>query len=485
MRLAVAILVAAAAGLPAASGASQRFAGATGTYSYAYNDSFGSAIAFAPDGDAVIAGRAPGCGGNDLLVVRVDRSFGTVRWTKLLDYSACMDDTGRAVAMSGDNACIAVGGMTNYVLKVASDGSVVWRTALAGDEMYAIAVDPVDGTLWVLSGMTMAPAHATLHHLAADGGLITSEDYQDNGVDTAGTALAVTRDYVYIGGWAWDSFHANYVAWLMARNRATGAVPWSYRVPFETANKSIIRSLAAGHGRLCSVYVKDMAGSQSGYMVVHNALNGAFTSTSAQVFSSWGAAMSAVDYPGRIAMHPTIPMVVAGGAATLQGFSLDGTELWNISSVNTTASSPAIGGIAVSNELDYTVGVAYTQGIAPYWAGAIGETFRSGFTDGKNTSDQLLVAPNVLDLSDRSAALHFVIARAKGGAGQVRLFDTTGQLVHSLAVTLDFAGRGDASWDGFVSATQRIGPGSYVAVATGPGLSGARKSFLVVAKRPK
>ena len=98
------------------------------------------AVAFDPAGDVVVAGGlVSGTTGFDLAVVKFDGATGVERWLHAVDGSAHESDFGADLALDADGNAVAVGRTVNdgtgsdvLVVRVASDGSELWRRDIDG-----------------------------------------------------------------------------------------------------------------------------------------------------------------------------------------------------------------------------------------------------------------------------------------------------------------------------------------------------------------
>ena len=174
----------------------------------------GLAVATASDGSAYIAGTATSFGPSSagLFVVKFD-SAGNLVWQTMFDGAA-----GNAVAVGPDGSVYAagttprpdqIGNFDILVLKITSDGSLVWqRTYTAGE-----VVDPrgrmttaPDGSI-VLAGAIQA-AKAGLVDIAAlivklspDGGLLFDKQFAGRNGETAeGVAVAPDDGAIFVAG---------------------------------------------------------------------------------------------------------------------------------------------------------------------------------------------------------------------------------------------------------------------------------------------
>ena len=133
----------------------------------------GSAVAFGPDGAVAIGGTVGGplyAGahqGDGDAFVRVYEADGSVRWTRQFG-SIGLDGTSAVAFTSGGDVVAAgfvagpldggahQGGFDAFVRRLASvDGDVVWGTTFGtdGDDIVNdLAIDPLDGRVWVVGG---------------------------------------------------------------------------------------------------------------------------------------------------------------------------------------------------------------------------------------------------------------------------------------------------------------------------------------------
>lgn len=121
------------------------------------------AVAFDPAGDVVAAGGlVSGSNRFDIAVVKFDGATGVERWTRLHDGSAHESDFGTDLALDAAGNVVAVGRVVNagtdsdvLVIRVASDGSELWRRDIDGG---ASAFDGAQAVAIVGSSVVVAAA---------------------------------------------------------------------------------------------------------------------------------------------------------------------------------------------------------------------------------------------------------------------------------------------------------------------------------------
>jgi hypothetical protein len=457
-------------------------------YAYPAVGSFGKCVASYADGSFFVAGSTGGCGGSDFFVQRHDVPLTQVRWSNVYD-ATCMDNKPRGAATFGDIAYVA-GGTTGgtYLSRINGDGSLAWTIVPNMGYVYDVAVAPDDGSIWVVGYDIGPPIAAVVIQYQDNGSGATSRGrnsyrYQDT-YDTQAFAVAVTADSVYVGGAVLAAAIPR--PWVMAINRNGGNSRFS-QPAVDTASRSWIYRLVAGQGRLFGLHLRDngMAMALSGRVAAIDTSTGVYTESS-DVFNGSGQTTFS-DFPCGIAMHPTLPLLVVGGAATIRGMGFDLAGQWSVEDVSAGGMTPMIGGVAISNRLNYTVAVAYTVGFtATEIAHADGYAFTQDLIQVAGTS-HLVVAPNVLDLSSSTGVIRFVVRAGVTGSGPwtLKVFDAGGNLFWSGPLVRDAQGTGDLVWDGYAVPGRRVGPGGWVAVLTGGGASRTDRAAFVVKGKAK
>jgi uncharacterized delta-60 repeat protein len=172
------------------------------------------AVATAPDGSAYIAGTATSFGPSSagLFVVKFD-SAGNLLWQRISDGAA-----GNAVAVAPDGNVYAagttpradqIGNFDILVLKITSDGSLVWQRSYAAGEV----VDPrgrmataPDGSIVLAGAIQTAKAGlvdiaALIVKLSQDGSLLFDKQFAGRNGETAeGVAVAPDDGTIYVAG---------------------------------------------------------------------------------------------------------------------------------------------------------------------------------------------------------------------------------------------------------------------------------------------
>jgi len=463
--------------------------GRIGSYQYPTASSFGNLTAFYSDGSLLLAGLVPGGGGSDLLVARWTSTFTTATWAKTYDWMF-MGDVPRGMAMNGDTAYIVGGSSTGkYLCRINSDGSLGWSTMpnVTGD-VYDVAVDPTDSTIWVVGYDNAAPFMAVVLHYVDVGGTTCTQlgRYSFSyaaGADVQAYAIAVTSDRVWVGGTTYDVGPMVWKPWIAALNRTNPAsIVLSNRTD-DMIYRSVIYRLAAGQGHLFGWHIRDQgAGLAMAGRVVGVDMNDASFTQSPDFFGGTGPTLMG-NYHCGLAFHPELPFLIAGGGGTLKGFNFDLTTAWSVTGVS--PDSPAIGGVAVKGGLAYRVGVAFTAGGAAVEHANLSDYgFSSDMLQAAGTS-HLIVAPNVLDLTAPDAEITFVVRPGLTGAGPftLKVFDRTGNLLYSTDITLSAEGRAEVKWDGYMETGRRIGPGAYIAMLSGGSATKTERMPFVVKGR--
>jgi hypothetical protein len=172
------------------------------------------AVATAADGSAYIAGTATSFGVSSLglFVVKFD-SLGNLVWQRILDGAE-----GNAVSVGPDGNVYAagttprpglIGNFDVVVLKITSDGSLVWQRTYASGEV----VDPrgrmtvaSDGSVYIAGAIQTVKANradiaALIVKLSTDGDLLFDKQSDGRGGETAtGVAIAPDDGTVYVAG---------------------------------------------------------------------------------------------------------------------------------------------------------------------------------------------------------------------------------------------------------------------------------------------
>lgn len=175
------------------------------------------AVAFDPSGDVVVAGSlVAGDAGFDVAVVKFDGATGAQRWARYADGAAHDSDFGKDLAVDAAGNVVTVGRVVNgttgndvLVLRLASDGSEIWRREIDGgagafDAAQAVAV--VGGTVVVAAAIdgpsfdrTRFAAFGLDVHTGDDVWRLTRDGDAD-GRDWATGALASIDGEVLIAG---------------------------------------------------------------------------------------------------------------------------------------------------------------------------------------------------------------------------------------------------------------------------------------------
>jgi cysteine-rich repeat protein len=161
------------------------------------------AVATAPNGDAIVAGRVVNDGTDaDLLVTRLGGTDGTAGWTVPVDGGAALGDDGQAVAVDGAGDVLVTGALTEAgttfartaVLKLAGgDGTEQWRALLDGDAGIGRAIG-VDASNDVLVAGDVAESIVVTRRASADGGEVWRTDLVGAPGNATGRGLAVVSD---------------------------------------------------------------------------------------------------------------------------------------------------------------------------------------------------------------------------------------------------------------------------------------------------
>ncbi len=461
--------------------------GSAGAYAYPTPPSFGKCVASYTDGSFFVAGSVGGCGGSDFFVQRHDVPLTQTRWSNVYD-ATCMDNVPRGAATFGDIAYVA-GGVTGgqYLARIGADGSRVWTVVPNMTYVCDVAVASDDGSIWVVGYDSGPPMSAVVIQYRDNGSGVTqlgrnAYRFQDS-YDTQAFAVAVAADAAYIGGAVLAASIPS--PWVMAVNRTGGVVRFSQRTT-DTVSRSWIARLVAGQGRVFGLHLRDNGSGLplSGRVAAIDTSNGTY-SESADVFNGMGMTTFS-DFPCGIAMHPTLPILITGGVGTIRvhNFGLEG--LWSVGDVSAGGTGPVVGGVAISNRLDYTVAVAYTTGFAATEIAHLdGYAFTQDLTQVAGTSN-LVAAPNLMDLAEAGSFIRFIVKPLKATKEtKIEVFDRAGNLFWSKVVALEGAGNTEYVWDGFSVAKRRIGPGGYVAILTGSGSNSSDRAPFVVTGKSK
>ena len=172
------------------------------------------AVATAADGSAYIAGTATSFGpsSSGLFVVKFD-SLGNLVWQRILDGAE-----GNAVSVGPDGSVYAagttprpglIGNFDVVVLKITSDGSLVWQRTYASGEVVdprgGMTVAP-DGSTYIAGAIQTVKANradiaALIVKLSTNGDLLFDKQFDGRGGETAtGVAIAPDDGTVYVAG---------------------------------------------------------------------------------------------------------------------------------------------------------------------------------------------------------------------------------------------------------------------------------------------
>lgn len=440
------------------------------------NVSYGRAVAVYESGDVLFVGQITSIGP---VIVRMNPALGVTRWRKVLaGYTGMVP---YCAATSGETAFVGGNdGGTGRVIAVDAAGNVSasFSDGTVGAGFRAIATDPVDGTLWTVGWVQLAPERARLVHLSAGAVAITTDDYQMNGQPTHSAAVAVTRERVYVGGQSYIG--PTYRPWIMARTRTSPVAIFNVLHP--SLNSGWVISLSAVGEDVYSVVNHDASPSyQNSFLFRNDFTTGQFSATTTLALSANQIAGGG-EFIGGVVRHPSLPVVIAATAGGFRCFKPDLTEIasaagtFNASGMFTPAS------LAVSSQLEFSVYGACSVQQSAFWRfHGTGVRMSSPFDELKPES-KLIIAPNHLDLTKTAARIRFVVQLDTVPAeGELKVYDLAGHLVIGLPFTVSDGKTADVLWDGKREDGTRIGTGGYLAVVDGDGFkAGTDRALFVI-----
>jgi len=486
----------AALGLASSLHAEPTLTGAVGPTLAQSSGTSGRAVVVTDAGDVVAVGLenlTPACANNGVLVTRFDASLNR-KWDVVFNGPACGSLQPRSIVANGEDVLVCgqspaapIGG---FIALVHSDGGspafiqMETATQIAGG-FYDMAIDPTDGTLWAVGTGNVAPYGAfIIHYKIASSGLteISRTNFSLNGNDTRAYGVAATSDAVYVCGSSYRPAPPGTAAWLMKTGKTPAASGWSW---LDTVSNSTLWSVAARGGHVFSVYAVGAFPPWTGALAQHDDGDGHLLETPQTYFTSPGGAIGNLN--ARVRLHPNLPLMAFGGGGStgdvFKVFDFSGS-LQLKADVASLSSNPIIDvdGVAFSNGLNYSVYAVSTEGS---FMEVDGRTF---FDTSRGTAKRLLIAPNVLALSDAQSFVRLSVVNVTGfKAVRFVIYDAAGRFVADKRVTLRGNGEGEWLWDGSIpGGDQRVRPGGFlVRVEDENGGLIERNSFLVVAKRGK
>lgn len=191
----------------------------------------------APDGFAVLGYQgSPATSVPDLIVLRLNAN-GSMRWQRR--YDAGDRDTGGAIDQTADSGFVIAGsslsfagsGVDVWVLKLDTDGDIVWQRSIGtdtADERVRSIRQAVDGG-YIIGGKTWefdANGDMWVVKLDASGDILWQKSLGGAGADEA-YSVQGTGDGGSIVVGTTDSFTSNDDAWVLKLD-ADGAVDWQY-----------------------------------------------------------------------------------------------------------------------------------------------------------------------------------------------------------------------------------------------------------------
>jgi uncharacterized delta-60 repeat protein len=207
-----------------------------------YDNLYGSsanAIHPTSDGGYIVAGWIDllGMGGKDILISKIN-SNGTAAWQKGYGGIGTEGFGAASIEQTSDGGYIALGNTISFgagsydiwVLKLDSGGSVVWQKTYGGASIdWADSIQPTKDNGYIIAGYTESFGQgrndAWVLKLNSDGGIVWQKTIGGSGYDGI-TCVQQTADDGYLLAGFTDSFGAgNYDAWILKLN-ADGSVAW-------------------------------------------------------------------------------------------------------------------------------------------------------------------------------------------------------------------------------------------------------------------
>jgi uncharacterized delta-60 repeat protein len=272
------------------------------------------------DGGCIVAGgtNSTGAGGCDLWVLKLD-SDGSVVWQKA--YGGSDYDQANSVQQTSDGGYMVAGGTLSFgagsgdvwVLKLDSDGSVVWQKAYGDSSIdWANSVQHTSDGGYMVAGSTYSSGTGTdlwVLKLNSDGSVDWQKAYGGSDYDDA-YSLQQTSDggYIFAGGtrsfgaggcdlWVLKMDSSGSVEW----NGSSGAMTWTTSVTPSNTN-AVVTTTSANPANSTATVQKTQATPQVSHATVTVQSSGGGTTTTTTNGDGGGAGQE-------------IPMIIIAGVA--------------------------------------------------------------------------------------------------------------------------------------------------------------------------
>lgn len=433
----------------------------------------GVATEVGDDGYVYALGVSTGCA-NNIYVTKIDPKNNSESWHMQYD-QWCMSEDPYDIKVRGNSVYVSgsLGGGSGVVMKLGSkDGAIVWKYMASGcSAVRGLAVDPADGTIWAVSNRNVAPMVGVLLHLRDNGDgfeEINREELWNQGEMTDTWDVAVTGDMVYVCGsgnsmgmpypWIWGRSKSNSSDTFSMLDSAYGMSNVNFAMGVATDNIfAVSGNPAGGSNTYVTSYFRDSKMRISG-----------------KVYSWMGG--SGLTYP-RLTVHPTQGIaVVSGGNSfySLKAYDSKLNEKWTINPFT---------GPGMVNSVN---GVSFEPGLYGnmFVAGCVDGGMRVakiGFRDTDRKTSEMIIAPNVIDLSQGMKSAGISIKMGPDKDFMIQISDSAGNFLRKLEGRSNSQGMGNAAWDLRDRNGKMVAPGTYYAVSDAEG--GMRKPLMVVLRR--